>query len=326
MKRRDLFKTALGSAAAMRAAPLIAQECRVGPPQHNRGPNVFMEYDQLELDAAYDQSYYEPLGGQTYARLSSNSQLARARLGAPRRVSYGETEIERLDIFSTNQPKAPIFIFVHGGNWSGQSASNFSYAADVFINAGAHYVVPDFVSVRDVDGDLRVMADQVRRAIAWVYRNAQSFDGDAERIYVGGHSSGGHLCGVALTTDWKNLGLPTMIIKGGLAISGMYELEPVRRSWRCSYVAFTDVTVEELSPQRHIDKLVAPITVAYGSFETPEFQRQSRDFAAAVNAAGKPARLIEASNYTHSAMVESLGNPYAVAGRAALELMGLVSA
>jgi arylformamidase len=197
----------------------------------------------------------------------------------------------------------------------------------MFVKAGAHYVVPDFSSVKDVGGDLGVMAAQVRRAIVWIYRNAATFDGDPERIYIGGHSSGGHLCGVALVTDWeKEFGVPATILKGGVCISGMYELTPVRLSWRRTYVNFTDAMVDAMSSQRHIDKLNAPIVVSYGSLETPDFQRQSRDFAAAVKEAGKPVQLIEGLNYTHSAMCESLGHPYGPSGRAALTMMNLAHA
>jgi len=317
----------LGSAAAMIAAPAIAQECRLGPPEHHKGPNVFLDYDQLELDAAYDQSYYEPLDFQTYARLASNSEAVRARLGVPRQVSYGPTEIEKLDIFRTDRARAPIFVFIHGGNWFLQRAFNFGYAAEMFTKAGAHYIVPDFTSVKDVGGDLTVMAAQVRRAIAWVYKNAATFDGDPDRIYIGGHSSGGHLCGVALVTDWeKDYGVPSTIVKGGLCISGMYELAPVRLSWRRTYVNFTDAMVESMSSQRHIDKIVAPITAAYGSLETPDFQRQSREFADALEKAGKPVQLIKGENYTHSAMGESFGHPYGPCGRAALAMMRLAPA
>jgi arylformamidase len=101
-------------------------------------------------------------------------------------------------------------------------------------------------------------------------------------------------------------------------------MAPVRLSWRRSYVNFTDAMTDAMSPQRHIDKLKAPIVVTYGTFETPDFQRQSRDFAASVKTAGKPARLIETPNYAHLEMVESLGNPYGPNGRAALALMQLV--
>jgi arylformamidase len=320
-------RSMLGSAAAMITAPALAQECRLGPPHHHKGPTVFMDYDQLDLDAAYDQSYYEPLDRQTYARLVSNSEAVRARIGPPLRAAYGPAEIEKLDIFRADRAKAPIFVFIHGGNWFLQTAFNFAYAAEMFVKAGAHYVVPDFNSVKDAGGDLGVLAAQVRRAIAWVYRNAATFDGDPDRIYIGGHSSGGHLCGVALVTDWeKEFGVPATILKGGLCISGMYELTPVRLSWRRTYVNFTDAMVDAMSSQRHIDKLNAPIVVSYGSLETPEFQRQSRDFAAAVKAAGKPVQLVEALNYTHSAMCESLGHPYGPNGRAALAMMNLAPA
>jgi arylformamidase len=88
-------------------------------------------------------------------------------------------------------------------------------------------------------------------------------------------------------------------------------------------VKFTDAMADAMSSQRHIDKLYAPVTVAYGSLETPDFQRQNRDFAAAVKAAGKPVQLIEAKNFTHAVMAESLGNPYGPGGQAALAMMKL---
>jgi arylformamidase len=111
-----------------------------------------------------------------------------------------------------------------------------------------------------------------------------------------------------------------------LCMSGMYEMAPVRLSWRRNYVKFTDAMADAMSAQRHIDKLRTPIVVTYGSFETPDFQRQSRDFAAAMKAAGKPVRLIEAANYAHLEMCESLGNPYGPNGRAALAMMRLAPA
>jgi arylformamidase len=170
------------------------------------------------------------------------------------------------------------------------------------------------------------MADQVLRAIAWVYRNADKFDGDRERVYIGGHSSGGHLCGLALVTDWqKDFGLPEGVVKGGLCMSGLYDMKPVRLSKRSSYVKFTDETEQAMSSQRYLDRLRAPVIVTYGTHETPEFQRQNRDFAAAVKVAGKPVELVEAPNFNHFEMLESLGNPYGPNGRAALALMKLSS-
>jgi len=283
-----------------------------------------MDMDQVELDAAYDQIFYAPLQAEIIRRQVSNSELARTRLGAPRREAYGPTEPEKLDIYRTARPNAPIFVFMHGGAWLGGEAKNYAYAAEMFVNAGAHFVSLDFVAIGPADGDLRMMADQVRRGVAWVYKNAAVFGGDASRLYIGGHSSGGHLCGVTLVTDWqKDFGLPADIIKGGLCMSGMYDMKPVRLSKRSSYVKFTDEMEQAMSSQHHLDLLRAPVTVTYGTNETPEFQRQNRDFAAAVRAADKPAELIEAANYNHFEMMESLGNPYGPNGRAALALMRL---
>jgi arylformamidase len=98
---------------------------------------------------------------------------------------------------------------------------------------------------------------------------------------------------------------------------------PVRLSKRGLYVKFTDEMEQAMSSQRHLDLLRAPVILTYGANETPEFQRQNRDFAAAMRAIGKPVELIEAANYNHFEMVESLGNPYGPNGRAALTLMNL---
>ena len=105
-------------------------------------------------------------------------------------------------------------IYIHGGAWRNGTAKDFAFPAEMFMNAGAHFVVPDFVQVQDAGGSLLPMIEQVRRAVTWVYKNAASFGGDAERIFVTGHSSGAHLAGVTLVTDWVNdYGLPPDVIK-----------------------------------------------------------------------------------------------------------------
>jgi arylformamidase len=282
-----------------------------------------MGMDQIELDAAYDQSFYAPVR-QALARFISDSELTRQRLGPPRREAYGPTEIEKLDIYRTKRTNAPIFLFIHGGAWLGGPAKNRAFLAEMFVNAGAHFVSPDFVRVDAANGDLRVMAEQVRRAITWTYKNATILGGDPNRLYIGGHSSGGHLSAVSLVTDWKkDFGLPEDIVKGGLCMSGMYDMKAVRLSKRNTYVKFTDDMEQAMSPQRYIALLRAPVIVTYGGNETPEFQRQARDFATAVKSAGKAVELIEAANYNHVEMEESLGNPYGHNGRAALALMKL---
>ncbi len=112
-------RTVLAGAAAMAVTPAAAAECPIGPPAHEKGPRVFMDYDQLELDAAYDQSFYSPLAGQVIKRYGSSSEAVRARIGQPLRESYGPTAAEKLDIYRTKRADAPIFVFIHGGAWLG---------------------------------------------------------------------------------------------------------------------------------------------------------------------------------------------------------------
>jgi arylformamidase len=288
-----------------------------------KGPLVWLDMDQKELDDAYDQSVYAPNQQLVAARRRLASEALLQRI-TPERVAYGSSEDERLDIYRTHRPNAPINIYVHGGAWRNGQAKEFAFPAEMFMNAGANFVVLDFVQVQNAGGSLMPMAQQVRSAVAWVYQNAAHIGGDAERIYITGHSSGAHLSGCALVTGWqKDFGLPENLIKGGLLISGMYDLKPVRLSKRSHYVKFTDEIEEALSSQRHLDKLNAPIIVAYGTQETPEFQRQNCEFATAVKAAGKPVELIVGDGFNHFEMQETVGNPYGIAGRAALKLMNL---
>jgi len=327
--RRDTSRRMMlaGSAAAALAAAGTAASAQQPAPQavpRQKGPLVWLDLDQQELDDAYTQSKYAPNIQQVLKRCARNSELVRERLGAPKRFSYGSTPIEALDLFATKAPNAPVHVFVHGGAWRGEFAKDYAYPAEMFVNAGAHFIALDFINVIEAGGDLMPMASQIRSAVAWVHKNAKSFGGDPERLYISGHSSGGHLAGVLLITDWqKDFGLPPNVIKGGVCASGMYDLKPVRLSARSSYIKFTDEMEEKLSTQRHLDRLNTPVTLVYGTAETPEFQRQSRDFAAAVKAAGKPVSLSVMEGYNHFEVIEQLGNPYSLFGRAVLEQMGL---
>jgi len=285
-----------------------------------KGPIVWLDMDQQQLDDAYDQ---------LAKRRAANSAAARARIGEPLRFAYGPTPIEGLDVYrplSNNAAAgaaAPVAIFVHGGAWRTGSASEFTFLAEPFVRAGANFAVLDFINVDDAGGDLRPMVEQIRRAVGFVYRNAEKLGGDRDRLYLISHSSGSHLAGCVVTHDWPSQGLPRDILKGATLSSGMYDLKPVRLSKRSKYVTFTDATEHALSAIRHLDKLATPLILSYGTYETPEFQRQTRDFAAAVEAAGKPVELVVGEAYNHFEMLETLANPYGLLGRAVLKQMGL---
>jgi arylformamidase len=288
-----------------------------------KGPIVWLDMDQQALDDAYDQAVYAPNRDQLAKRRLANSAAALARLGKPERYAYGPAPIEGLDVYRTKRPNAPVGIFIHGGAWRNGAAAEFTYLAEPFVDLGAHFVVLDFTNVDNAGGSLFPMVEQVHRAVGWVYRNAEKFGGDRNRLHLISHSSGSHLAGCTVTHNWAKDALPLDILKGATLSSGMYDLKPVRLSKRSKYVEFTDAMEEELSAMRHLDRLHTPLVVSYGTYETPEFQRQTRDFAAAVKAAGKPVGLLVGEGYNHFEMLETLANPYGLLGRAVLGQMGL---
>jgi arylformamidase len=301
---------------------LSADRERTSAPARAKGPRVWLDMDQQELDAAYDQSKYAPNRTLVQERRLVASARARAALGAPLRLAYGASEIEGLDVYRTERPNAPVNVFIHGGAWRNGRSADFAYLAEVLVRAGAHSVILDFTNIDAAAGNLMIMAQQVRSAVAFVYKNAARFGGDPNRLYISGHSSGGHLAGTVVSADWdKDFGLPGDLVKGALLCSGMYDLKPVRLSARSKYVEFTDEIEEELSALRHLERIACPLLVGYGTCETPEFQRQARDFAAALKAAGKPVQLLVGEAYNHFEMLETLASPYGLLGRAVLEQM-----
>ena len=282
---------------------------------------VFLDYDQAALDDAYDQSVHASNMALILRRYASSSDAARARIGEPRRCRYGPTPVETLDAYLSAAPNAPFLIFLHGGAWRAGTARNYAFAAEPFLDAGIHFVIPDFVPVQDANGDLGVMVDQVRRAVAWVHGHASDLGGDSRRIFIAGHSSGAHLAGMCFLTDWPSLGVPLECIRGGLCSSGIYDLRPIRLSARNGYIRLEDASEHVFSVARHAARVRVPLLVSYGTEESPEFVRQAKEFVGAVQAAGGEASLVVGPNYNHFEMLETLGNPHGTLGHAMLRLM-----
>lgn len=289
---------------------------------------VWLDLTQEALDAAYDQNVYAPNRQQILDRFAINSDITRDRLGQPERHAYGVGSNEQLDLYRSVRAgdggRSPVNIFIHGGAWRSGSAAAYGFLAEPFVRAGAHFIVPDFDWVQQHNGNLLPIADQVRRAIEWVSKNAAELGVDGDQIYLSGHSSGAHLAAVALASDQPgDASLLSELIKGVLLCSGMYELTPVSLSSRSSYVRFDKDTIEQLSPLRHLEHLRAPLVVAYGLLESPEFQRQSSAFAHACRDNHLEVDLIHVQEVNHFEIIETLGNPYGVLGSAALRQMSL---
>ena len=246
---------------------------------------VWGNFTQEELDRNYDQSSLVPNVGELMEQNAIDSARIREELDVITDVSYGPTELERLDIFPVSEKGAPVAIYHHGGAWTRSDKDQCSYAAPGLVAAGINVLVLDFALAPTVSLDEIVR--QNRAAIAWAWHNADTYGWDRNQIHSIGHSSGGHICGMMQVTDWEGVyGLPADIIKSAAPCSGMYELEPVRLSHRNTYLDLTEQAAARNSSIRQLPAYGPPLTMAWGTGELDEFQRQSREFAAAWEAAG----------------------------------------
>jgi arylformamidase len=282
---------------------------------------VFLHYDQAALDAAYDQNVWARDREASWQRRALLSDQVKLRIGQPMRLAYGAAPVEQLDYYRADADAAPVVVIVHGGAWRRGTAAGHAFAAEPFISAGVHYIVPDFSNVQDVGGDLNVLVQQIRAVIAWTFRNVGQHGGDPRQIYLIGHSSGAHLIASALLADWPSQNLPVKPVKASFCLSGLYDLRGARLSARSNYVAFTDQIEQDFSPLRHVSRIPCPITLAYGTSDSPEFQRMAQEFALALRGVGKLTDLIVAEQMDHFETFECLADPLTPIGKAALDMI-----
>lgn len=293
-------------------------------PQDIAPAKVYLDYSQEELDWQYDHSKRFSDTSVFNKERADMSARARETLSCRLDVAYGEGESEVLDIFpAKGDGPTPIVVFLHGGAWARGSKTGYSFPAETFVPRGVSWVATDFDNIppNTLDGMVR----QNRDAIAWVYRNAASFGGDPERIHVAGHSSGGHLTGMMLVTDWeKEYGLPGNLIKGAASISGMYDLEPIYLSYRNAYVKLDQASWRRNSAIHNIPAgYGAPLIVGCGDGDTAEFHRQPEAFLAAWRAAGHNGEFIEIEGAHHFAASYAFNNPDGPLVRMMLDQIGV---
>lgn len=285
---------------------------------------VYLDYTQEELDRAYDQRAWVRNADEVIGRYGSASRAVQSRY-AYETHRYGAHDDELLDWYPpvakpAGGAPAPIHVFIHGGAWRSLTKDDSAFPAPTFVENGAIYVAVNFSVMPKVR--MPDMVAQCRRAIVWIARHAAALGGDPARIHLSGHSSGGHLAAVLLTTDWRRFGLTGSPFKSGICASGMYDLRPVMLSARSSYVKLSAAEEEELSPARHVDFVRCPLVVAYGDGESPEFKRQAKSFAATLEARVRfKTALVESPGLNHYEVVLTLGDPDGALGSIALDLM-----
>ncbi|MBT3304944.1 MAG: alpha/beta hydrolase, partial [Alphaproteobacteria bacterium] len=252
---------------------------------------LYEGYNQTQLDAQYDNRSRVPGHVEIHAGYEAQGDAVLAEFEHRLNVSYGPSEAETLDIYmpaSGIDGNAPVNVFLHGGYWFSRHKDDFRFLARGLVPAGAVLVVVNYALVPMVDLDELVR--QCRAAVAWTYNNATDFGADPERLFVSGHSAGGHLTAMMMATDWPAFGsgLPADTIKGGCALSGIYDLAPIPMSYMQEALGFTPDQVTRNSPQFINPATPAPLIVGVGGDESEEFLRQSADFAAQWENAGTP--------------------------------------
>ncbi|MGH3090439.1 MAG: alpha/beta hydrolase [Rubrobacteraceae bacterium] len=260
---------------------------------------------QEELDAQYN-LYNTVADVQIYTDFYlRESEKLRSERVHEAKVPFGPTLDEHLDIYpvpETENP-SPILVYVHGGYWRSRTSEEFGFVARGPASQGVATISVNYSLCPKVK--LSEIVRQVRAAVAWTYKNASSFGGDPENIHVSGHSAGGHLAAMLLSTEWeKEYGLPRNLIKSATAISGLFDLSPFPYTFMQPQLQFTWEEVRLYSPLFHIPDEAPPLLLAYGGKEPDELARQSRDYLEAWRKKGLSGELLVIEGKNHYDVID----------------------
>lgn len=236
---------------------------------------VYGAFTQEELDWQYNNRERVPECTDLMAAYKARGDVFAG--SAPKHVDipFGDSPAEVLDVFPATggDGPAPVMLYFHGGYWSSRHKDDFSFIAEGFAPAGAMVIVVNYALIPDVD--MAELVRQCRASVAWAYKNAAKYGGDPSQLFITGHSAGAHVTAMLFATDWREWGVPCAAIRGGFALSGLYDLEPIRLNYMNATLGFTDETVAKFSPVHLQPTVNAPLVLAVGGNETPEFIRHN---------------------------------------------------
>lgn len=311
------------------ASSALLPDARAAP-ETNGNPAltlVYRDYDQQALDFQYN-NQAQVADPQRYLNwYATESERARSRVRHYSGIAYGGLPDEKLDIFLPPDIKPnerrPIIVFVHGGAWRNLDRAASSFAAETFTARGALYVVLGFSRMPAADS-LDEMVAQVRAAIAWLHGNIAACGGDPHQFYLIAHSSGAHLAGMAIGTDWpRAYGLPANTVRAAVLVSGLYDLEPVRLSYRNDMLKLDRAAEIRNSPCRNLPDEPPRLLLAYGERDGAEFRRQSAAYAHVWQRRHGACGLLELPGLNHYETIEALAQPDSILSRAAFEHFGI---
>lgn len=268
---------------------------------------LYRGMDRSVLDAAYNNSLAVRNSSALMAEFALRSARLRNMPNAHLGLRYGPAPRNLVDYFPAARP-GPLLVFIHGGYWQMRSKDSFSFLAQGPLAHGMHVAMVGYTLAPEAS--LSKIVDEVRSCIAWLVAHAADFGGDPARIVVSGWSAGGHLA--AMCMDQAG-------VTGGLAISGIYDLEPVRLNYLNDKLGLKPQDVKALSPL-FMPLSAKPIIIASGGAELPELQRQSQAFFTARAAAGQPGKLLSLPGLNHFTILPELADPQGSLALAAKEL------
>lgn len=269
---------------------------------------IYRGLDQAALDAGYNNSTAVRNSSALLQDFDQRSAALRAAHGSHLDLRYGPAPRNRIDYFAAKKP-GPLLIFIHGGYWQMRAKETFSFLAAGPLAHGIHVAMVGYTLAPDIS--LSGIVDEVRASIAWLKNHTPDPGGDPQRMIVSGWSAGGHLSALCLDE-------PGVI--GGVAISGIYDLEPVRLSYLNDKLQLTDTEKSSLSPL-HLPLSPRPLVVTYGTGELPELQRQSEQFAAAR--CRFPGTLLPLPQHNHFTILNELAAPDGAITREVCALAGI---
>lgn len=283
---------------------------------------IYLDYDATALYAEYNNrgkvSDYEDYAADWAIR----SEVVRQNLSnASIDLAYGDGPRETYDLFLPENNTPPLFAFIHGGYWQWNDKNSYAFLAEPFIEAGIAFANIEYALCPNVD--LVELVDQVRRAFAHLWRDGNDLGFDRDQIMVSGHSAGGHLTGVILTTDWNAYSndLPAGLVTAGMPISGVFDLEPIRHTPIGDALGLDALTATMLSPMFNQPRTGADTVITLGAHEGREFHRQAEEFAAHCRRQGVNININSVPHCNHFNVIETLARSDGALFQTALNLL-----
>ncbi len=230
----------------------------------------------MNLSQLYNNRDLVPDHPQYFARWAEGSQMARSTMTCHLDLRYGEAPGETIDLFPARKVDGSCMMFIHGGYWRSLDKKDFSFLAPAFVGGGISLAVVNYDLCPKVS--MEEIVRQMLRASRWLWLHAEDYGMDQDRLYVSGHSAGGHLTAMLMCAQWPTFDreLPKDLWKGGLAISGVYDLRPlVDIDWLNVDLRLDEALALRLSPAFMPAATRAPVMTCVGGDESSEFLRQN---------------------------------------------------